>query len=183
MKAAIADRGRFIIAVSGGSIPPILSPLIAFSEKVDTQLDKWFFVFADERCVPTDDNDSNYKLWKSEIFDKIESFDTEHNVLPIVNVDDSARCAVDYAFRLKSFLALEDISATDCIIDLAILGMGPDGHTASLFPNHELVLSQCGVDHGNDVIVHLTDSPKLPPSRITFSLPALNSCREVNVHD
>lgn len=165
-----------MLAVSGGSIPPLLSDLVDLTHtNTDINIQKWKFLFADERCVPLDHADSNFKLWKETVFDRIPEIDIANSVLFIAHPDDPAVCASDYFSRLSSFLSIDhEISMYDGIIDLCLLGMGPDGHTASLFPGHPLVTA-----HDQSVVCYLTDSPKPPPNRITFSLAAINNAREV----
>ncbi|CAM9943702.1 unnamed protein product, partial [Ectocarpus fasciculatus] len=175
-QSAIRERGQFVLAVSGGSIPPLLSGLVDRTQcDSEINIDKWKFLFADERCVPLDDTDSNFKLWKESIFDHIPQIDVTQSVLTVLHPENPSACASDYSSRLSSFLSLDrKISIYDTIIDFCILGMGPDGHTASLFPNHPLVTAQ-----DDRVISSLTDSPKPPSARITFSLQAINNAREV----
>ncbi|CAN0010912.1 unnamed protein product [Discosporangium mesarthrocarpum] len=171
---AIAERGVFNVAVSGGSMPKILAA-IADAEGVDWS--KWRIFFADERCVPLDDDDSNYKAW---------TFFFEAAGIPMENIfaiDPSLSpeaAATDYASRLKEALggASTDGSGQDGVMsiprfDALLLGMGPDGHTCSLFPGHPLL------DEKEKWVAHIEDSPKPPPSRITLTFPVLNEARNV----
>lgn len=189
-----------MLAVSGGSIPPILSELVALANAATTSapsinidFSNWKFLFADERCVPLDHSDSNFKLWKNEIFDKIPLFNIETNVLEIQEAGSAELCARNYYSRVAPFLGLDkSVLLSDTFIDLSILGMGPDGHTASLFPEHLLVTSSCVEnvpnattdsdfgDNATNVLSYLEDSPKQPPCRITFTLHALNMSRQVS---
>ncbi len=124
-------------------------------------------MFVDERCVPLDHADSNFKAWQDSFFSKVAI--PAANILCIEGWEDPGKCAQDYESRLQSFLS-------GSAIDIAILGMGPDGHTASLFPMHPLL------DVPSErVIVSISDSPKPPPNRITFTLGAISACKKVIV--
>jgi 6-phosphogluconolactonase len=131
---------------------------------------KWKFAFVDERVVPLDSVDSNFFECSSQLFDKagIES----SNILAIDEFEDAGIAAQNYEQRLREFL---DISPGEPLrFDTVLLGMGPDGHTASLFPGHALVQYI-----GSASILPIFDSPKPPAGRITLSLAAINQAGSV----
>ena len=164
--ASLARHSRFRIAISGGSLPATLA-----NDKLihhpDIKWDKWEIFFADERAVPLDHEDSNYGLLKTELLDKIPG-DRQPTVVPINtdNLDDTQELADDYEQRLvKSFAAKDSVKIP--IFDLILLGCGPDGHTCSLFPAHELLREDTAW------VAAIEDSPKPPPRRITLTLPVV----------
>ncbi|MFZ5444886.1 MAG: 6-phosphogluconolactonase [Myxococcota bacterium] len=145
-----AGSGVFTCALTGGSAASALYPLLR-----DVELDwsRVHFFLSDERCVPLDHPDSNYRALRAALpRARLEPVRTE---LP------PAEAAREYAARLPAQL------------DLVHLGLGPDGHVASLFPGHAL-LGEREVR-----VAALTDSPKPPAARVTFTLPTLFAAREV----
>ncbi|KAA8499165.1 6-phosphogluconolactonase [Porphyridium purpureum] len=171
---AIRARGAFNVAVSGGSLPSMLAKYLVQPDVADkVQWDKWNLFFADERCVPLDDDESNYKLVKSALLDRISIPDAQ--VFPIDPALSPEACAAEYQARMlkaettgSGFVAP---SGSGVVFDLVLLGMGPDGHTASLFPGHKLL------EEHTKLVAHIEDSPKPPPSRITLTFPVLNAAR------
>jgi len=147
---AITARGRFTCALTGGSAATTLYPRLATADLDWSRTD---FFLSDERCVPLDHADSNYRILREAI---------PHARLHAVNTElPPAQAASDYARQLPDQL------------DLIHLGMGPDGHVASLFPGHALL-------HETQLrVAALTDSPKPPSARVTFTLPTLTSAREL----
>jgi 6-phosphogluconolactonase len=130
--AAIAIRGRFFLALSGGSTPKPLYTLLA-TPPVAMRID-WSRVhvfWGDERCVPPNDPRSNYRMAREALLD--------HLPLPSANVhrirgeEDPAQAAAAYEELLRGFFGGIEIPAKTSF-DLVLLGMGADGHTASLFP-------------------------------------------------
>ena len=126
---SIAARGRFTIALSGGSTPrPVFARLVAAdcAERIDWRQVHVFF--SDERCVPPDDAASNYRMAREALLD--------HVPLPSANIhrmrgeEDPALAALAYEQDLQSLFRTSVVPA----FDLICLGMGDDGHTASLFP-------------------------------------------------
>lgn len=171
-KAGIARHDAFKVAISGGSLPATLAKaLLAPSDGSgdDTlRFDKWEIFFADERAVPLDHEDSNYRLVKDELLAKIPADMGKPTVHPIdVNhLNDTQELADQYQELLMNSFAAKD-SVKLPIFDLLLLGCGPDGHTCSLFPNHELLRE-------NDAwVAAIDDSPKPPPRRITLTLPVV----------
>lgn len=162
----------FRIAVSGGSLPKTLAKaLLAPSNGTpeDTpDFSKWEIFYADERCVPLDHDDSNHKLVKSDLLDQIPQEYGKPTVYPINTelLNNPQELADDYEKRLVSSFAMRD-SVKLPLFDLILLGCGPDGHTCSLFPDHPLLREK------DAWILHLEDSPKPPPTRITLSLPVV----------
>jgi 6-phosphogluconolactonase len=134
---AIADRGRFVVALAGGSTPRTAYTLLA-SEPFVSRVD-WshvFFLWGDERCAPPDHSESNYRMAREALLDHVPV--PERNVFRILGEEEPAQAADTYEDTLRTLF-------DDPIprFDLVMLGMGVDGHTASLFPGtaavHEAV--------------------------------------------
>jgi 6-phosphogluconolactonase len=166
---AIAKRGRFTVALSGGSLPKLLCPPLV-TEPLYSQVDwpSWHVFWADERCVPLTSPDSNYRLAREYLFDHVDIPPAQ-----IYALDDSlapAAAATAYQETLAQvFQPASDLPR----FDLILLGMGEDGHTASLFPDHPLL------DETERWVAPIFDSPKPPPERITLTLPVINNARQV----
>jgi 6-phosphogluconolactonase len=168
-REAIACHDAFTIALSGGSLPKFLTSLSQrfLDLNIDPQFDRWHVLLADERCVSEDDEDSNMgairKTFLSQVSipkDQIHGIDTKY-----LNKQDSTNCiAKQYEITLRRVLEQH----SNGFLDLAVLGFGPDGHTCSLFPDHDLL-------HETRLwVAPIEDSPKPPPRRITLTLPLLN---------
>lgn len=128
--------------------------------------------YADERCVPLDHEDSNHRLATEEFF--------RHTTIPSENIhtidtsllNDLEELSDAYEKELIREFAQKD-SARFPIFDLILLGVGPDGHTASLFPGHELLSEE------DRWVAWIDDSPKPPPKRITLTYPVINHAARV----
>jgi len=168
-RASVEKRGRFTVAISGGSLPKTLTALIA---KPGVKWDKWHVFYADERVVPLDHEDSNHKLAHDTLFSKVPI--PPANVHPIdpALLDDLEELADAYEKELIREFAQRD-SARFPVFDLVLLGVGPDGHTASLFPAHELLSER------ERWVAYVEDSPKPPPRRVTLTLPVINHAARV----
>ncbi|KAL6910577.1 glucosamine-6-phosphate isomerases/6-phosphogluconolactonase domain-containing protein [Trichoderma evansii] len=169
--AGIERHGAFKVAVSGGSLPKTLAAaLLAPSSGPGDVVDfsKWEIFFADERAVPLDHADSNYALLKAELLDKLPADQQPSAVHTIKteHLDDIQELADQYEQTLVASFASRD-SVRLPIFDLLLLGCGPDGHTCSLFPNHELLRE------ADAWVAPIENSPKPPPKRITLTLPVV----------
>lgn len=167
---AIRARGMFTVALSGGSLPKVLSADL-IKEPIRSQIDwsAWHVFWADERCVPLDDDDSNYLLAKETLFDHVDiPADQIYAIDPKLSPRFAAR---DYAAKLRAVLSPDENKLPR--FDLILLGMGEDGHTASLFPGHDLL------DETKLWVAPLLDSPKPPPKRITLTYPVINNAHYV----
>ncbi|KAF2751924.1 nagb/rpia/CoA transferase-like protein [Sporormia fimetaria CBS 119925] len=165
--SSLDRHGVFRVGVSGGSLPKTLAKaLLEVKDDRQVRFDKWEVFFADERAVPLDHEDSNYKLVKEEILDKIPSEMGKPTVYPIDvrYLDDIQEMADQYEQTLVSVFAARD-SVRLPMFDLLLLGCGPDGHTCSLFPGSPLLRET------DAWVLPISDSPKPPPKRITLSLP------------
>lgn len=167
---SVQKGGRFTVALSGGSTPKSLYSLLAepqFRDRIPW--DKTHLFWGDERSVPHDSTESNYNMARQSLISRL-SIPTE-NVHPTVGQDiNPQKSADDYTQVLKKMFGLADRSFPkfDCIL----LGLGPDGHTASLFPGTEAL-----ADHKNLVVANYVE--KFKSYRITFTLPVLNAARQV----
>ena len=164
---AVAKRGRFTIALSGGSTPRNLYTLIAANASATLPWDKMFFFWGDERHVPPDSPDSNYRMAKESLLSKVPI--PPANIFPVpAENPDAAQVAEVYKQTLRRFFAVAPGEFPR--FDLILLGMGPDGHTASLFPETAALQEKSRLVVANWV-------EKLGGSRITFTLLLLNSAR------
>lgn len=122
---SISQTGHFNVALSGGSLPRLLADALSVADATAIQLDKWRVFLADERIVPLEHADSNYKA----IRDQLPRVD----IVPIDPALAPEQCARDYQQKLVRSLGESPV------FDAVLLGLGPDGHTCSLFPDHPLV--------------------------------------------
>lgn len=164
---AIAQRGRFTIALSGGSTPRNLYTLIAANASATLPWNQMFFFWGDERHVPPDSPDSNYRMAKETLLTKVPIPSTNIFPVPAENPD-AAVAAETYEQTLRKFFVVAPGEFPR--FDLILLGMGPDGHTASLFPETAALEEKSRLVVANWV-------EKLGSSRITFTLPLLNAAR------
>ena len=164
---AVAQRGRFTIALSGGSTPKNLFNLLATNARTVLPWDRMFFFFGDERHVPPTDPESNYRMADESLLSKVPV--PPGNVFRVAAENpDAAAAAEAYEKTLQRFFALSPGQFP--VFDLILLGMGPDGHTASLFPN------TAGLQEKSRLVI-ANWVEKFKTSRITLTLPVLNAAR------
>ncbi|MCK0162213.1 6-phosphogluconolactonase [Allomuricauda sp. F6463D] len=163
----LKGRNSFYVALSGGSTPKIVFDVLAekFSDKVDWN--KVHFYWGDERCVPPNDDESNYKMTVEHLFSKIEV--PKNNINRIMGEKDPNGEAMRYANLLEI-----DTDSVEGVpqFDLVILGMGNDGHTASIFP-HEIELW-----NSEDHCVVATH-PESGQKRVSINGKVINTAKEV----
>ena len=129
----VAEKGRFVVALSGGSTPKKLFQLLAqphISRNIPWK--QVFLFWSDERFVPLTDDDSNYKMAKECLLDHIAI--PKKNVFATPVKGEAKDCAKQYESELKEFFGGKKTA-----FDWIMLGMGPDGHTASLFPGTDIL--------------------------------------------
>jgi 6-phosphogluconolactonase len=164
IERARAERGSAHIALSGGTTPGRTYELLGEQAAALEDVEVWF---ADERCVAPDDEESNFLLVKQTLLaDGAIPPERVHRMKGELGPEPGA---ADYARELR-VLAPPDQGPP--VLDLVILGIGPDGHVASLFPGAPTL--QAG-DHA--ICLGVSDSPKPPPERITLSLAVLRAAR------
>nr|VDC58685.1 unnamed protein product [Brassica rapa] len=166
------EKGAFTVVVSGGSLIKSLRKLV---EVGSIDWSRWHFFWVDERVVPKHHEDSNYKLAYDAFLSKVPI--PPGNVYAINDSLSAEAAAEDYETCLKHLVQTGVIRVSESTgfpkFDLMLLGMGPDGHVASLFPGHGL----CGEE--KRWVGFVTDSPKPPSERITFTFPVINSSAHV----
>ena len=152
---AIAARGVCHLALAGGSTPERCHELLAERDVDWSAVHLWE---SDERCVPPDDEDSNFLMIRRSLLDRISIPEGNvHRAPGELGPDEGARA---YERELA-----------DRVLDVVMCGMGPDGHTMSLFPDHALL------EERDRLVAGISDSPKPPPERITFTLPLVRAAR------
>ena len=166
-RAAIAARGRFVIALAGGSTPAQTYAVLARQWTPSAAGAQWFVFFSDERYVPTGDPASNYAMAQRCLLSRV-SIPAEQVYAVRPNAT-AALAAAAYQAQLKDFFG-----GAAPIFDLILLGLGEDGHTASLFPGAAALAETTAGVVG-------TPPGRLPPpvDRITFTLPLINLSRAV----
>lgn len=164
---AVAERGRFTIALSGGSTPKSLYNLLATNARTVLPWDRMFFFWGDERHVPPTDPESNYRMTDEAMLAKVPVPPGNVFRIPAENPD-AAAVAEDYEKTLRKFFKLEPDSVPR--FDLILLGLGPDGHTASLFPGTAAL-------HEKSRLVVANWVEKLKTHRLSLTLPVLNAAR------
>ena len=167
-RAAIGAQGRFTVALSGGSTPKALYSLLAASY-ADFAWNRIFLFFGDERHVPPTDPESNYRMVNESLLAKIAIPPENVFRVPAENPD-AAAAASEYEAQLRRFFELQPGEFPR--FDLILLGLGPDGHTASLFPDSPALDEQSRLVVANWVA-------KFNTHRITFTFPVLNRAAEV----
>ena len=161
--AAVGAKGRFTLALSGGSTPRTLYSLLA--TKPGIAWDKIGIFWGDERHVPPDHPESNYRMANEALLSKVPVH--PENVSRICAEEkDAAAAALQYEQTLKDFFHLSPGEFPR--FDLIFLGVGPDGHTASLFPGTSALNETKRLVVANWV-------PKFNTYRITFTFPVLNA--------
>ena len=149
--AALAARGRFVLAIPGGSVVQLLArglaaPIAAANGHV---------FWTDERRVPLSDPQSNFRLAETELLPKLAG----------AQIHPLRGSAAEYETELRPFLPL----------DLVLLGVGEDGHVASLFPGNPATRET------QRLVAEVHNAPKPPPDRATLTFPVLNSARQIFV--
>ncbi len=155
-KRAISERGRFNLVLAGGSTPEKIYQLLASTQ---TDWSKWFIFYGDERCLPADDCDRNSVMATKALLSKVKI--PAANIFTMPTELGAAEAAKKYRQAISSMGQF----------DLVLLGMGEDGHTASLFP---------GQQHDPNETVHeVYNSPKPPSDRISLSAKTLANTRQL----
>ncbi|HEV8268068.1 MAG TPA: 6-phosphogluconolactonase [Thermoanaerobaculia bacterium] len=161
-------RGSFRVALAGGTTPAEMHRRLAESprrERVDWS--KTFVFFGDERCVPSGHADRNDRAADETLLSRVS--------LPAGNIfrvdAEKPDAAARYEAAIRQAFGVWGRAVPR--FDLIVLGLGPDGHTASLFPGHR------ALEETEHLIVKIDGSPKPPPERVTFTLPLIDAARAV----
>lgn len=167
-REAIAAHGDFAIALSGGSTPRVLFQLLiapAYARQIDWSQVQVFW--GDERSVPPDHADSNYRMAKEALLDHVSL--PSANIHRMLTEQTPEQAAHAYEQTLRDFFSRPGGQAR---FDLVLLGMGDDGHTASLFPN------TAALDETERLVV-ANHVPQLDTWRVTLTAPVINRAAHV----
>lgn len=162
---AIQSNGRFLIALSGGSTPKTLYRVLAsheWKEKFDWS--RILFFFGDERCVPPDHTDSNFRMAQAELFLPLV-IQNDHIFRMKGDYQDPTLAAREYEATIRTVTGCSTPASPS--LDLILLGLGDDGHTASLFPGTAAL-------NERKTVVTVGQAPSGIRDRLTFTFDALN---------
>ena len=151
---ALHDGARSLV-LAGGTTPQRCYEILS---GIDVEWGRVSVLFGDERCVAPDHPDSNYRMARHALLDRVSPA-TVHRMPAELGPDEAAGL---YAHVVASLAPL----------DVVLLGVGEDGHTASLFPGHPAL-------NASGLVIGIRDSPKPPPKRVTLTLTALQAARRV----
>lgn len=163
-----SSRGRFAICLSGGSTPRRLYQLLAdapYRDAVPWDRVHWFW--GDERFVPWDHPDSNYRMAREAMLAHVPA--PAQNIHGIATTGDPAEAARAYERVLKAYYGAETLDPARPLFDVELLGLGPDGHTASLFPGSDVL------EERQRWVAEVVGAK--PEVRITLTYPTLESSR------
>ncbi len=163
-EAAIRERGRFAVALAGGSTPRATYEVLASEYADRIEWERVHAFFGDERAVPPDHEDSNYRMAREALLDHV----SVGGVYRMRGELPPEEAAADYEEELKKFFG-DGLPS----FDLILLGIGEDGHTASLFPETSALKVTDRLAVANPVL-------KLGTTRITLTAPVLNAARAVD---
>lgn len=163
-----AAPARFRLALSGGSTPRFLYRLLA-SDRVRIDWTRLELFWGDERFVPHDHPDSNYRMAREELLSRVEIPPTQ--IHPIPTDTDPDDCAHRYEATLKSVYGATQFDPSRPLFDAVLLGLGSDGHTASLLPGQPVLEER---SRWAAAVLKGRDEP-----RITLTYPAIESSRAV----
>ncbi len=159
---------KFLLGLSGGSLPKFFSAAVAAMATSSSSVDwrRVRFFFCDERVVPFTSDDSTYKVYHEVLVGKVEGIgeDSFMVINPTLSAEEAAQ---DYSRKLAALSGQP--GGAPPRLDVLLLGMGPDGHTCSLFPGHPVLRER------ELLVAPVKDSPKPPPLRVTLTLPVLNA--------
>jgi 6-phosphogluconolactonase len=165
LQDARGERGGAHLALSGGSTPARTYELLAAELEGWGGIEVWF---ADERCVEPQDEESNYRLAQQTLLDRAPDLD-QARVHRMQGELGPRQGAERYASELREHAPIEDGLP---VLDVIVLGIGPDAHVASLFPGAATLDAE-----PSELCLGVSDSPKPPPERITLTLPVLRAAR------
>jgi 6-phosphogluconolactonase len=167
--ATVKTSGRFTVALAGGSTPKSFYSLLASNDRDSLPWDKMFFFWGDERHVPPDHPESNYRMASESLLSKVPV--PAGNIFRVPAENPEANQAAEaYEQTLRDFFHAP--AGTFPRLDLILLGMGPDGHTASLFPESNAL-------HERSRLVDANWVEQFKTHRITLTLPVLNQAATV----
>jgi 6-phosphogluconolactonase len=153
---AIVEHGSFKLVLAGGGTPEKVYRLLA---QADADWSKWFIYYGDERCLPAVHADRNSLMAASAFLGKVAIPEAQIFTIP-------AELGPEQAAK-----KYQQVVASALPFDMVLLGMGEDGHTASLFPGHQ---------HQKEELAHAVyNSPKPPPERVSISAKALSSTQQL----
>jgi len=166
---SIAVKGRFAVALSGGSTPKRFYTLLGFDPyRSKVEWNHVHFFWADERCVPKEDEESNFGLAYEAFLSKIPV--PASNIHRVKGEEDPEKAAKDYEDDMKKFFGMSGIP----VFDLIILGIGKDGHTASLFAGSKSLKKTIRL-----AVPAYVKRPRPKRARVTLTLPVLNNAAQI----
>lgn len=170
LNAAIAERGRFTWALAGGSTPRALYQRIAQCYHKRVPWERVYVFWGDERLVPPDHEASNYRMAKEALLSHVPI--PHDNVFSMAGTQSPDEAATLYERKMRAFWGRESNGFPS--LDLVLLGLGEDGHTASLFPGHPVL------EESQKWVAGLLGPDDHPPrERLTLTLPAINGANNV----
>ena len=171
VRKATNNNSTFSVVLSGGTQDPKLYGRLSEPKWRDCiSWESVYIFFADERCVPPDDKESNYKTICSHLLDHVPI--PKKNIHRIHGEDDPKKESLRYAEEIQNYLRLR--KEKGYIFDWTFLGVGSDGHTASLFPGHNM--------KNLNKLCEVTKHPMTDQHRITLTPLAINNSRRITYH-